>query len=153
MMQTAGLMSCVLQHWILPFYFQARQPVVWLHRELPEEQEWDGGVRGGLCHRPHAQLYGPGAGPRRVRSGVYPHLSPLFILFYLYSGLSEQNDVFMSLTVDVFPQCCSSSAALPKQPWGTLQSGPSTRYSFTQHPPLHGFFYLWCGSIDISMNI
>lgn len=56
---------------ILSSCSQSRQPPVRLHRELSEEQEWDGGVRGCLCHRSHAQLYSQGAGPGCVWSVVY----------------------------------------------------------------------------------
>lgn len=55
---------------------QPWQPPVWLHRELLEEQERDGGLRGCVCHRPHAQLYCQRAGSCCVRLPVYILLIP-----------------------------------------------------------------------------
>lgn len=48
-----------------------------------------------------------------------------------------------TLNVCVLLQCCSSSAALLKLPWGTLQSGPSTRYTVRPFNSQSTAFNFW----------
>lgn len=60
---------------------QSWQSLVWLHWELPEEQKWDGGVWGCLCHCPYAKLHCQGAGPCCVWSVLTPHTFLICLCF------------------------------------------------------------------------
>ena len=93
---------------ILSSCSQSRQPPVRLHWELPEEQERDGGVRGCLCHRPHAQLYSQGAGPSGFWSVVYSQLINYHYMLFHFTFLVIL--LLMSLTGNV--SVCSVAALL-----------------------------------------